>query len=218
MICSQKFQNQQLICVMKLANNKGFGILNTSGGPAWVGCKHIHGTCEIFVFAEIDCILTAFIQKVQQTPKEDLIYRKTGWGGDSHFTHFTHINRPMRESTFQVIISLKGGKKKTRPKHTYLKLCNITNADPSVIENSKLLPLLLLLWASSSRLHPSITNTKTKQSEKTIYIHNPPKSHAKTVQQSERDLHHVMVVLGAWIISVGGKKPKLQIAVPSLHC
>lgn len=112
MICSQKFQNQQLICVMKLANNKGFGILNTSGGPAWVGCKHIHGTCKILVFAEIDCILTAFIQKVQQTPKEDLIYRKTGWGGDCHFTHFTHINRPMRESTFQVIISLKGGKKK----------------------------------------------------------------------------------------------------------
>ena len=92
---------------------------------------------------------------------------------------------------------IERGKKKTRPKHTYLKLCNITNADPSVIENSKLLPLLLLLWASSSRLHPSITNTKTKQSEKTIYIHNPPKSHAQTVQQSERDLHHVMVVLGA---------------------
>ena len=112
----------------------------------------------------------------------------------------------------------RGKKKKTRPKHTYLKLCNITNADPSVIENGKLLLLLLLLWASSSRLHPSITNTKTKQSEITIYRHNPPKSHAKTVQQSERDLHHVMVVLGAWIISVGGKKPNLQIAVASLHC
>ena len=132
--------------------------MNTSGGPAWVGCKHIHGTCEILVFAQIDYILTAFIQKVQQTPKEDLIYRKTGWGATVTSPISPTSTDPWENQHF---IHWKG-EKKTRPKHIYLKLCNITNADPSVIENGKLLLLLLLLWASSSRLHPSITNTKAK--------------------------------------------------------
>ena len=62
---------------------------------------------------------------------------------------------PMTVSTFQALPGEEGegggeGKERPRNSHSYPKLCNIRNANPSVVEDGKLLPLLLLLGASSS--------------------------------------------------------------------
>lgn len=95
-------------------------------------------------------------------------------------------------------------KRKPRPINGYLKLCNLTYANPPVVENGQLLLLLLLmlllllllllllfLWTSASHLHPSVTNTKTPQIRNllilSIYVYTDERSKRKNKEPKRRN-------------------------------